>query len=486
MASITYDEAAHLLRRMGFGGSPAEIDDIASRGREGAVDFLVNYEQIDNRALDDLLRTSFNFSDPFDFPRFNRGELQRWWFTRMTYTRRPFEEKMTLFWHNHFATSASKTGDLLIYNQNLTLRNHALDQFDSLLLRVAQDPAMLLWLDGVTNVSGKPNENFARELQELFTMGINDVVTGEANYNEDDVKEISRAFTGWKFFHPRADPNPFNYQFVVNPQEHDNTTKSIYSGTQWARTGNLDGSDVISIVCARRATARYLVKKLFEFFVYPLTGTFEDKATIDKFADIYFSRNHSIKELVRSMFASDEFFSERARLALVKTPVEIIVSSIRMLGARYNPGTSAREGGSNNTLAAISIFLGQELFNPPDVAGWKHNLGWINTSTLLNRFTFADLLVINRPRDLNAPGLWLSHEQVRSFAKKNAKKTVKRLLSILGPLEVGGEMIGALRNYLETDDSGNSIGFVLDDATVDKKIRGLIHLIMCLSEFQMN
>jgi uncharacterized protein (DUF1800 family) len=471
---------------MGFGGSPDEIEDLAARGREGAVEYLLNYEQIDNRLLDDLVRTSFDFSDPFNFPKFNRGELQRWWFTRMTFTRRQFEEKMTLFWHNHFATSASKTGDLFIYNQNLTLRNHALDQFDSLLFRVAQDPAMLLWLDGVTNVRGKPNENFARELQELFTMGITDVVTGESNYAEEDVKEISRAFTGWKFFHPRIDPNPFNYQFVVVDQEHDNTIKTIYSGTPWARTGNLDGGDVIGIICARRATARYLVKKLFQFFVYPLDATPTDKATIEKFADVYMSRNHSIKELVRAIFISDDFFSVRARFALVKSPAELIVGPIRMLGARYNPGTSAREGASNNTLAAISIFLGQELFNPPDVAGWKLNLGWINTSTLLNRFTYADLLAINRTRDPNAPGLWLSHEQLNSFAKKNSKKTVKKLLSVLGPLEVDGEMISVLRTYLETDDQGNRIGFVINDFTLDKKVRGLIHLIMCLSEFQLN
>jgi uncharacterized protein (DUF1800 family) len=484
--AITYDEGAHLLRRMGFGGSPAEIDEIATLGREGAVDLLINYEKIDNRAMEDLLRSSFDFSDPLDFPRFNRGELQRWWFTRMAYTRRPFEEKMTLFWHNHFATSASKTGDLFIYNQNLTLRSHALEQFDALLLAVAQDPAMLLWLDGVTNVRGKANENFARELQELFTMGIKDVVTGEPNYSEDDVKEIARAFTGWKFFHPRLDPNPYNYQFIVNEPEHDNAIKTIYSGTPWTRTGNLNGDDVIATVSARRATARYLVKKLFEFFVYPLDGSTGDEATIDRFADVYMSRNHSIKELVRAIFTSDEFFSQRARFALVKSPVEIVVGAIRMLGARYNPGTSAREGASNNTLAAISIFLGQDLFNPPDVSGWRLNLGWINTSTLLNRFTYADFLAINRTRDLNEPGLWLSHEQVRSFAKKNSKKTVKRVLSILGPLEVGSEMIGALRTYLESDDQGNVTGFALDDLTIDKKVRGLIHLIMCLSEFQLN
>ena len=486
MAGITYDGSAHLLRRMGFGGSPAEIELISSIGKEAAVDLLINYEQVDNRALDDLLQNSFDFSDPLDSPRFNRAELQRWWFTRMVHTRRPFEEKMTLFWHNHFATSASKTGDLFIYNQNLVLRSHALDQFDNLLLKVSQDPAMLLWLDGVTNVRGKPNENFSRELQELFTMGITDVVTGDPNYTEEDVKEIARAFTGWKFFHPRVDPNPFNYQFIVNPPEHDNTIKSIYPGTPWARTGNLGGEDIIVTICQRRATARFLVKKLFEFFVYPLGDTAADKTTIEKFSDVYMTRSHSIKELVRAIFSSDEFFSDRARYALIKSPVEIIVGAIRMLGARYNPGTSARQGASDNTLAAISIFLGQDLFNPPDVAGWKLNLGWINTSTLLNRFTYADLLAVNRPRDLNSPGLWLSHEQVRSMAKKSSKKTVKRLLSILGPLDVGSEMIAALRAYLESDDQGRPAGFVVNDLTVDKKVRGLIHLIMCLSEFQLN
>jgi len=486
MTTLTYEDAAHLLRRAGFCGSPDEIDQTASLGREGAVSSLIDYEQIGNRALDDLIQGSFNFSDPLDLPRFNRGELQRWWFTRMVYTRRPFEEKMTLFWHNHFATAASKTGDLFIYIQNRTFRDHALDQFDSLLLRTAQDPAMLLWLDGVTNVSGKPNENFARELQELFTMGINDVVTGEKNYTENDVKEIARTFTGWKFFHFPNDPNPFSFQFIVNPPEHDNTTKTIYAGSQWEHTGNLDGSDVIGVICARRATARYLVKKLFEFFVYPLTSSDADKTTIEKFADIYFARNHSIKELVRAIFTSDEFFSPRARFALVKSPVELIVGSIRMVGARYNPGTSTRENASNNILAAFSIFLGQDLFNPPDVSGWKLNLGWINTSTLLNRFTYADLLAVSRTPDPTVPGLWITHEQLRSLAKKNSKKTVKRMLSTLGPLDVDSDVIAALRQYLESDDQGNPIGFMIDDFALDKKVRGLIHLIMCLSEYQLN
>jgi len=228
-----------------------------------------------------------------------------------------------------------------------------------------------------------------------------------------------------------------------------------------------------------------LTWKLFNFFVYPLTTSSADRATIDKFANVYLTKDHSIKELVRAIFTSDEFFSNRARFALVKSPVELIVGSIRMLGARYNPGTSSSQENAN-ILAAFSVILGQELFNPPDVAGWRLNLGWINTSTLLNRFTYADLLAVNRTRDPNAPGLWLAHDQLKSFTKKTAKKTVKKLLSALGPLDVGSETVRTLKNYLETDDRGNSIDFAADDATIDKKMRGLVHLIMCLSEFQLS
>jgi uncharacterized protein (DUF1800 family) len=480
MANLSYDEAAHLLRRTGFGGSPAEIDDLVLKGREGAVDYLINYDAIDNREMEALLSRSFNFTAPFDFATFNRAEIERWWFTRMVHTRRQFQEKMTLFWHNHFATAASKVQDVFMFNQNRLLRDHGLDRFDSLLLRVAQDTAMLLWLDGITNVRGKPNENFARELQELFTMGINDVVTGERNYTEQDVKEIARAFTGWKATRRRDDPDPFNFTFFVNPDEHDNTAKTIYG-----QTSNFNGEDIIPIISARRATARYLVKKLFEFFVYPLGASTADKATIEKFADVYMARDHSIKEMMRAIFTSDEFYSERARFGLVKSPVELIVGSIRMLGARYNPGTSASQTNAN-ILVGISIFLGQELFNPPDVAGWKLNLGWINTSTLLNRFTYADLFVVSRTRDLDAPGVWLSHDQLNSFTKKSSKKTVKKLLSVLGPLDVDSQTVRSLRKYLETDDAGNAVDFAADFVTIDKKVRGLVHLIMCLSEFQLN
>ncbi|MGA9768611.1 MAG: DUF1800 domain-containing protein [Blastocatellia bacterium] len=469
--AITYDEAAHLLRRAGFGGAPDEITKLAKRDREKAVDSLLNYDRIDNQEMEDRLQKSFN---PKKFT--PQDDLQLWWIVRMIQTARPFEEKMTIFWHNHFATALEKVDYPLMYVQNQMLRSFALDRFDTLLLNVARDPAMLVWLDGVTNALGSPNENFARELQELFTMGINDVVTGQPNYTERDVKEIARAFTGWKF--KQKDNKPFKPGFFIQPDDHDNTTKEIYG-----QRANFSGEDVIEVICARRSTARFLVKKLFEFFVYPLTDSAQDIATTEKFADIYANNNRSIKALVRAIFISDEFFGERARFALVKSPAELVVGSIRMLEAEYNPGKV-----TDGDFELYNQFrrMGFDLLNPFDVSGWKLNLGWLNTATVLERYNFANELISNRNSDKRALGAKISNEQLRKHTSASAETTVQNFLSLLGPLNVDGQTVRLLADYLQTDDDGNRVPFVPDDDTVDKSVRGLVFLIMCLPEFQMN
>jgi len=227
------------------------------------------------------------------------------------------------------------------------------------------------------------------------------------------------------------------------------------------------------------------VAKLFKFFVYPLSDNAADHATVEKFANIYLNNNHSIKELVRAIFTADEFYSERAFFALVKQPVELIVGGIRMLGADYLFGTTAFQGNANLP-AILAQFLGQALFNPPDVAGWRLGLDWINTSTLLNRFTFATFLATSRQGNDPQPGIYLSHARLQELTGKKSKKVVKAFLSHLGPLTVDGATTRALIDYLEKDDAGNAVGFHRTDPLIDKKVRGLIHLIMCLSEFQLN
>ena len=473
---MTFDDAAHLLRRMGFGGPASEINNLVPMGREGAVSFLMNYNSIDDSNLNQVLAQSFDFSDPTRSQDFNPTEIRRWWYTRIVLTQRQFQEKMTLFWHNHFATSLSKVPFLYMYIQNQTLRNNALAQFDALLLAVAQDPAMLIWLDGITNVAGAPNENFARELQELFTMGPNDVVTGQPNYTQEDVTQIARAFTGWKFQNPGG--KSFTPQFVINASQHDNGLKTIYG-----QTADFGGDDVITLVAARQSTARFMVTKFFEFFVYPLdTTNSADLATIDKFANVYLSNNHSISAVLTAIFTSDEFFGDRARFALIKTPPEVISGSIRMLGAQYVPGTNRRD----SSLYTASANMGMDIFNPADVSGWKLNLGWVNTSAMLERFNFADVLVTNRFTSPNTPGASVSNATLQALVKPNAKKTALSFLSALGPLTPADPATKALKKYLQEDDSGTVGTFTGDAGSIDEKVRGLVHQIMGLPEFQLN
>jgi uncharacterized protein (DUF1800 family) len=471
MPAMSFQDGAHLLRRMGFGGTPDEINQLPLKSRDRAVDTLLSFDQVDNSAIESRLAKSFN---PKNFT--PQDDLQLWWILRMVLTARPFEEKMTFFWHNHFATALTKVDYPLMYLQNLMLRGSSLDRFDSLLLKVAQDPAMLVWLDGVTSDRDDPNENFARELQELFTMGTHDVVTREPNYTEDDVKAIARAFTGWRYTikegkKPRA-------VFFVDDTQHDNGSKTVYG-----QHANFSGEDVITVICGRRATARFLVTKLFQFFVYPLDATGGDQVTVEKFADVYFAVDHSIKELLRAIFTSDEFFSQRARFALVKSPAEIIAGTIRNLATTYNPGNL-----DNGDFDMVDQFrrMGLDILNPFDVSGWRLNLGWLNTSTALERMNFANDLMSNRDFSKGAIGARVSNDLLKKQVDPSPVTTVRNLLQLLGPLSLGDDAVQVLADYLQTDDDGTRIPFVPNDDTIDKQVRGLVYLILCLPEYQMN
>src|SRR5262245_13856680 len=248
---MDYRDAAHLLRRMGFGGRPEQIQALAPLSREAAVEQLLNVEAVNNRPMEKALKRMLRNSVDFDTAR-------RWWFARMIMTEAPFEEKMTLFWHNHFATSDLKAFGLTVPYQVLTLRDLGLGKFDDLLLAVARDPAMIIWLDNLFSTKDRPNENWAREAMELFTTGINS--PDGPNYTEADVKEVARAFTGWSIrnvrpaisFNPKkADPFAFNFQDT----QHDHGTKTVFG----LAPADLDGTDIVKILAARPATARFLV-----------------------------------------------------------------------------------------------------------------------------------------------------------------------------------------------------------------------------------
>ncbi len=469
MADITRQEAAHLLRRTGFGNRIEDIKSLSARSRNKAVDQIIDYGRVNNQEMEDRLTANFEFlrassPDSINDQNFNDAEIRAWWIFRMLLTHRPFEEKMTLFWHNFFATSLDKVPAIHIYTQNLDLRSHALGRFDDLLLKISQGAAMLIWLDGINSTRTNPNENFGRELQELFSTGINDAVTGEANYTEEDVKEVSRAFTGWRL-RKSADPSPFAYEWYLDENEADHGQKTIYG-----QTANFSGQDVITVLADRRTTARFLVKRLFEFFVYRLdTESDEDRATIDKFADVYFANDHSIRELVRAIFKSEEFFSPRARFALIKNPVEFLIGSMRMLEASVGFGST----GARPAILETSLrTMGMDLFSPPDVFGWKLNDGFVTTDAMLVRFNIADRLMY-----------FLGGGR---FVKSSAKKTVKKMLDSFGLLEIDSAVEKRLQDYLALNSAGVPVGWNSSDISAIGKIKNLGRLIMCLPEHHLN
>ena len=347
----------HLLRRAGFGASRVELDAYRRLGLAGTVDQLVNYDQVDNSALDARLT-----SLALDLSK--RADISRWWLNRMISTARPLEEKMTLFWHGLLTSGISKVGrPEPMLTQNQFFRANALGNFSDILKGVSKDSAMMLWLDTATNRKGKPNENYARELMELFSMGVN-------QYTEQDVKESARAFTGWSLIaHPKL--GQFQYRFAAG--QHDNGTKTFQG-----ETGNFDGDNIIDIIVKQPVSARYIAGKVFAFFAYP--NPTDD--VLNPLVQVYQSSQYSIKALVLAILTCDAFYAPAAYRAQIKSPVDYVVGAVRALGIQIGA----------RGLPLVLTELGQELFNPPNVAGWPGGSSWLTSGTWLTRLNLANTL----------------------------------------------------------------------------------------------
>ncbi len=423
-----YDRAAHLLERAGFGGTPEDIERLAAMTPEQAVRHLVHYESIDNSHLQPFDESGVHDPGLVPFPpsrpattqlakengeaigvkvkasgnrrlqpvvnkffywlRASMLETRRvsyWWANRMLNTNRPLEEKMALFWHGHFATSEAKVRDYRkMLLQNETFRRHATGNFRDLVVAVAQDPAMLYFLDAGVNVKGAPNENFAREIMELFTMGV-------GNYTEKDIREAARAFTGW---------NSDDLTFVVNTSQHDDGTKS-FLGNQ----GGFDGVKVIDLIMAQAVTAEFMTAKLYGYLVRQELST----ALNGKLAAILRDNNYDMKPLLQTVFLSRDFFSPASMGTHIKSPTELVVSTYKKLGVDEVPGIPD----FNLVVAA----LGQDLFWPPTVAGWAHGRSWITPGLLLERGNFARAVLFPDidfiPRDRYQASLMLREVHAR-------------------------------------------------------------------------
>jgi uncharacterized protein (DUF1800 family) len=382
------EKCAHLLRRFGLGASEAEVDYyLQGRGLKGAIDTLLDYERVEGE-FEPQLGLFFNQQNN----NLQVGQVQLWWGIKLLTTRRPLLEKMTLFWHDHFATSATKVQNaMLMHGQNETFRRNATGNFQELLLEVSRDPAMLFWLDNQLNVRGKPNENFAREIMELFTLGI-------GHYSEKDVQEAARAFTGWAFVRPRRDADsPRGYvpaSFVARPNQHDRDEKEVL-GVR----GRLSGQDVVKLLCDHPQTSRNITKKLWEWFVYPNP----EPAVIERFASVFRSSGLEIKQLLRAIMESPEFYSDNAHRAIYKNPVDFTVPTLRQLGLgeglrnRLERASELPRGqlAPVQAMNQVNRAMGMNLLFPPDVDGWPEGAAWISTSTMVERIAWADRLFGN-------------------------------------------------------------------------------------------
>lgn len=441
-----------LLRRAGFGVAPQELQRYQQLGWDATLDELLHPESVEED-LDSLLKQlQGNLLDLQ-----NLEDVQTWWLYRMVKTRRQLLEKLTLFWHGHFAVANYKVNNPSMMHHHIELlRANALGRFDDLLMAVSKDPAMLLWLDGANNHRNAPNENYGRELLELYTLGI-------GNYDENDVLAAARAFTGW---------NLRNNEFFFDKNQHDTGDKTFLG-----QTGPFDGGDIVSIAADDSATAQRITSKLFTFYAYPNP----EPAVLAPLADVYASTGHNIASLVEAILRSDAFISERSQFEHIKSPVEYVIGSVRLLGA------SVRE----RELVPALRSMGQEILNPPNVAGWPGDLYWINPSTLLTRFNFAARLATSRgqPGDgagdikpvdlLGVPALDTDPNQI-----------IDRILAVTGGLRLSTEARQALVEYAQsplTYPQGfrGQPNLQQRQAAAEARVRGLMLLALASTDYQV-
>jgi len=390
----TREQCAHLLRKFGLGVTPAELDHCEKLGVKGAIDWLIDYEKTPEPV--DLKPWNFAYDKPNE-PNMDPSRFSPWWAMRMLTTTRPLEQNLLLFWHDHFAVSGVKVAyGPMMFDYLETLRTHAAGNFRTMLGEVSRDPAMIRWLDTDTNIKGRPNENFARELLELFTLGVD-------NYTEKDVQEATRAFTGWSLRNalPNAarvtqhqqlelalmDDRPI-IVFSDSPALRDRNPKTILG-----KTADFDADGVLDHLVAQPVHARYLMTKLWEYLAYPEP----DPKLVDQLAKVYVTAKFEIKPVLRWIANSKEFWSEKAVRGVVKSPVHYTVSIARQMGLGRRlveagllkqTALEPQEKRSNDfarSLVAIMRRQGMFLLYPPDVAGWEWGSAWITTASVIER-----------------------------------------------------------------------------------------------------
>jgi uncharacterized protein (DUF1800 family) len=494
-AAFKYAQARHLLWRAGFGGTPQQIQYLATLGPEKAVDALLEVEKIEAEPVKDdqfdhnimrpptpeeqraaqqarrsqneeeLAKLRLIRQEREQDDRHQMRNIQRWWIKRLIETPRPLEEKMVLFWHGHFATSyRTIENSFHMFKQNMLFRKQALGNFGDLLFAIIRDPAMIAYLNNNQSRKGHPNENLAREIMELFSLGI-------GNYTEHDIKEGARALTGYTF----ADDN-----FVFRKNDHDDGPKTILG-----ETGPLDGDGFVKAILEKRACAEFMARKLYKYFVAdipPLEATDNDrtldgsmKAAVHDLASTLLSSKYEIKPVLRRMFLSEHFYDPKIMGQQIKGPVQLTVGAVRSLN------TPVRD---LSIIADAMDLMGQNVFYPPSVKGWDGGRSWINTSTMYVRQNIlAFLLTGKKPQGYDAmadsekfdPSPLLTE---LAKADPGADKDVERVTEYLLRFTLGSapaDATATLRDFAQN----------LNTGVTRDLVTGMLLLITSMPEYQL-
>ena len=454
---------AHLMRRAGFGANRAELERCVAQGYEATVEELIDpptNREGGKMAL--LLRYHPSFLLPGGVPFSGQAN----WMYNMVSSDRPLEEKMTLFWHHVFATGNSKVDNCdQLLEQIDMLREYGMGNYRDILIELSKNPAMIFWLDNNENHRDAVNENWGRELLELFSMGV-------SNYTEVDVRECSRAFTGWTIQAklPRAPYGRYPWKFSYNEADHDFGEKTFLG-----RTGNFDGEDIIDIILEEPATSRFICRHLYNFFVADEpqvpAWTIEparDEDALDEMMQVFEDSGFEMKAVLRHMFNSQWF--KDARYQKIKSPAEVVAGTLRMVGLFENPDPGVLNIGKEPT------YMGQSILDPPSVEGWHTGLEWINSGALLARINF----VADRVSDPDLPGMRDIIDRMKDDGVTTPDHLLNACTEYMGFIELSEETRGQLAEHVR---SGGDVNW--DDRTATAtRIGETMALISATTEYQ--
>ena len=463
---------AHLMRRAGFSATRSELEKFLGKGYEHTVEELLSPGDPGNMP-DDLIRR-------YHVEQSELRELSgagAYWLYRMITTNNPLEEKLTLFWHGLFATGYAKLNQArALLNQIDMFRSYGLGNFKDLLIKLSQDPAMIIWLDNNDNHKDAINENYGRELLELFSMGI-------GNYTEDDVKECARAFTGWtlknaEYMAMRAGKDsiwPYGriaWHYEYRNDDHDEGKKTFLG-----HEGNFNGEDVIQIIVDQQATAKFVATRLFQFFASDDVDSESHDQVISEMVDAYFDSGYEIKAVLRTLFNSDYFKSDECMYSRVKGPVESVVGTARLAGSYQLPQMDV------DKLWFQTMFMGQGVLAPPTVEGWHEGVEWIDSGSLVERVNYAAKefgdTTKSGVRDIISRLSDTYSEQI------NVPDLVDGCLDLIGPIQVGDHTRNSLIDFVSEFSDNNVLDISSFDSKGSKCVAQTLGLIASTREYQL-